>query len=707
MTYHNYYARSIINKNFFTNNSIYKKTIPNFNLYIWYVISTKNTFYNILPRYYTNNVFVFLGCLQSYLHKLIFVVHPLKETCYNIEYCFFHLRMGVNKHVNILEFFMNYHNVKGTNINTFLNKIYLLNYRIDKPTNDVSLFSLHFSHTKNFFNLFSNYNYKQFNIQPSNALAISFFKKSKLLVFNRGFFWKKKKILLKKIKNVYHNDVFLKNYFDNIFILQFKQKSITIKSELSSLEDPKIKNENFKYTLYGCFNYLMVFFLWDLLDYVVFSTFATLNFSLKTSSLLYVIFKYKQLGQFVEDNQFKCVFWYTNSGRDVQFDFYSTYKYNILQKTTSELLEYNECVWIEAWNGYYQTTDPLTNEPWCCFYEQTENYELTELYYYTYISMILWFKTFFSLYVIDDIYVTCEECVEPEKIPFDVYLPLFQTQGISNNLLKSIGLFFLIRNTDFVLYFIDAVLDYRKIPSNWFNKQGVFYLSNFYKEPINAFLEDYYETFGIINRFWLFYMKKYTNYPVDFVFSRFEQFFFYLTRYSQFFRFFFPISKITFYNRYPFSFFLTSNVTFINHKKKIVQNITMSYIQPKKRVFVTLKFLKLFLTFKKNIFFSDRIYYLLKYAFVTKNDYLNKFVNTIFKFFNKNLNNRFIKGNLGLNKVKYEKELLEKTLLKYTITDQKQRPKTQLQPLRPKNQNFSEQKKKNVFKKKITIKLQK
>lgn len=93
----------------------------------------------------------------------------------------------------------------------------------------------------------------------------------------------------------------------------------------------------------------------------------------------------------------------------------------------------------------------------------------------------------------------------------------------------------------------------------------------------------------------------------------------------------------------------------------------MAYIKPQKRIFVTLKFLKLFLTFRKNIFFSDRVYYLLKFGCVSKIDYLNKFVNTLFKNFNKNLNNKFIKSNLGFNKTKYEKELLEDILSRYAV----------------------------------------
>lgn len=72
----------------------------------------------------------------------------------------------------------------------------------------------------------------------------------------------------------------------------------------------------------------------------------------------------------------------------------------------------------------------------------------------------------------------------------------------------------------------------------------------------------------------------------------------------------------------------------------------------------------------------------------------------MFKFFNKNLNNKFIKGNLGLNKVKYEKELLEKTLLKYTSQNvQIKETVHTTYALRHKTLNFAEQKK-NFSKKK-------
>lgn len=218
-----------------------------------------------------------------------------------------------------------------------------------------------------------------------------------------------------------------------------------------------------------------------------------------------------------------------------------------------------------------------------------------------------------------------------------------------------------IRYLEFFIKYIKRL----EIDNDILKTNYVFFNFNFYIKPDTHDNED--EDVSVLNRFFLFYFLKKNELSLDFIAARYETILFNLTKYSQFFRFFFPINNITYLNRYPFSFFLTSNLTFINHKKKTVSNIIMAYIKPQKRIFVTLKFLKLFLTFRKNIFFSDRVYYLLKFGCVSKIDYLNKFVNTLFKNFNKNLNNKFIKSNLGFNKTKYEKELLEDILSRYAV----------------------------------------
>lgn len=150
--------------------------------------------------------------------------------------------------------------------------------------------------------------------------------------------------------------------------------------------------------------------------------------------------------------------------------------------------------------------------------------------------------------------------------------------------------------------------------------------------------------FTFFNRFWLYFAPGLNDLVFKFFNSRFKYFMFLMARYEKAFRIHFHIQTITRLNQYFLSFFLTKNITFKNHKKIINSNIIVAYIKPNKRIYTSLKFLKLFLTFKKKEFFSSRVYFLIKYALFSERSFVNTYVSKLYSAFNKNLSNKVIKS---------------------------------------------------------------
>lgn len=150
--------------------------------------------------------------------------------------------------------------------------------------------------------------------------------------------------------------------------------------------------------------------------------------------------------------------------------------------------------------------------------------------------------------------------------------------------------------------------------------------------------------FTFFNRFWLYIAPSLNDLIFKFFNSRFKYFMFLMARYEKTFRLHFHIQTITRLNQYFLSFFLTKNISFKNHKKIINSNILVAYIKPNKRIYTSLKFLKLFITFKKKEFFSSKVYFLIKFALLNDKSFINSYVSRLYLHFNRNLSNKIIKS---------------------------------------------------------------
>lgn len=233
---------------------------------------------------------------------------------------------------------------------------------------------------------------------------------------------------------------------------------------------------------------------------------------------------------------------------------------------------------------------------------------------------------------------------------------IYLDKSISKDFFEKIAIYYLFYKKNFLLFYKNMQKKYRKnskiklklclLKKNVIKMFSKPLKNNLkYYKLILSFLQDdndLIETNNLVNLYNIKFFKK--KKVFKFFKNNFEMFDYFNTYLFKPFRFFNIFNyKVSKFNP-AFSFFLVKNKFFINHKKKIKDNLTFYYIKPDIRKQANYKYFKYFFRYRKNLYFNYKIILFIKLILFNKKDYVNSYINLLFSNFNINLKNKIFKN---------------------------------------------------------------